>query len=89
MKMYETKSWTDKITEVEVERATSSSIWINGRMSRKRSDWKNYFDSKQEAIDYQIECCKKDIEINDNKIRTAQESNSLLREKLDKLRNTK
>lgn len=43
-----------EIKNVEVEKETASSIWINGRRNAKRSDYHNYFDTFQEAKDFCI-----------------------------------
>jgi len=47
------KRWScqAEIKEIEVERETDSSVWINGRRNAKRSDWGNYYDTWQEAHD--------------------------------------
>lgn len=37
------------IEEVEVERETSSSVYVGGRRCAKASDWRNYFDTYAEA----------------------------------------
>jgi hypothetical protein len=38
-----------KITEVEVERETDASVWIDGRRSKKESEYETYFDSFEQA----------------------------------------
>jgi multidrug efflux pump subunit AcrA (membrane-fusion protein) len=38
-----------KITQVEVERETDISVWINGHRNAKRSEWNNYYDTWEEA----------------------------------------
>ena len=43
------------ISEVEVERETESSVWINGRRSAKKSDWHSYFDDYFEAKGFLVE----------------------------------
>jgi hypothetical protein len=40
------------IEQVEVERETTASVWINGSRNAKVSDWKNYFDTWDEAKQY-------------------------------------
>jgi hypothetical protein len=50
-----------KIEEVEVERESKSSVWINGRRNAKRSDYHNYFDTwldaKQAIVNRQESRC--------------------------------
>lgn len=38
-----------KIEEVEVDRETSSSVWINGNRNSKVSEWHTYFDTWEDA----------------------------------------
>lgn len=38
-----------RIEEVDVERETEASIWINGQRSAKRSEWSNYYDTWEDA----------------------------------------
>lgn len=40
-----------EIEEVEVERETEQSVWVNGSRSAKRSSWANFYDTWQEAHD--------------------------------------
>lgn len=37
------------IKPVEVERETESSVWIAGRRNAKRSEWRNYFQTWDDA----------------------------------------
>ena len=47
MKMYK-NNW-QRIIEVEVERKSESSVWINGRRNALRSSYENYFDTPEEC----------------------------------------
>lgn len=38
-----------EIKEVEVERETQSSVWINGRVERKMTEYYYYFDTWEDA----------------------------------------
>jgi len=38
-----------KIREVEIEKETEKSVWINGNRSAKRSEWANYYDTWEDA----------------------------------------
>ncbi len=46
---YSRYSVKPKIKEVEVERETDKTVWINGRRNAKISEWHNYFDTRGEA----------------------------------------
>lgn len=50
-----------KITEVECEKETVSSVWIGGRRSAKRSEWKNYFDTWEDAHKALLESANKKL----------------------------
>jgi hypothetical protein len=45
------KRWSCEalITEVEVEKETEHSVWLNGRRQAKRSEYVNYYDSWYDA----------------------------------------
>jgi hypothetical protein len=45
-----------EIKEVEIEKETDKSIWINGHRSAKISEWANYYDSWDEAKCALFEC---------------------------------
>tara|TARA_R100001530_G_scaffold13727_7_gene12587 strand:+ start:4882 stop:5085 length:204 start_codon:yes stop_codon:yes gene_type:complete len=50
MKKFKTGSYHDqKIEEIEIERETGTSIWIDGRRLNKRSGYENYFDTWDDA----------------------------------------
>ncbi len=40
-----------KISEVEIDKETDTSVWINGKRRAKRSLWMNYYDTWEEARD--------------------------------------
>jgi len=66
-----------RITEVEAERETKQSIWINGRRNAKVSSWETYFDSWDEAKAALIE--SQSLKIENLRIQ-VQRGNSLLNE---------
>jgi len=39
------RSWNPKITTIQADKETESSVWINGRMSRKMASCEAYFDT--------------------------------------------
>lgn len=52
---YKAECWMGpKITKVEVERTTKSSVFIDGRMERKKTDDKVYFDTFSEAKEWLV-----------------------------------
>ena len=59
-KKYKTR-WSS-IYEVEIERETESSVWINGSRSAKVTSWERYFDSFAEAKAYLTEDKQRKIE---------------------------
>lgn len=42
-------SHSNKITAVEIERETETSVWIDGQRRQKRSSYENYWDTWDEA----------------------------------------
>jgi hypothetical protein len=54
MKYYRANSWGFDIEEVEAERVTENSIWINGRRNALRGSY-NYYSSWGEAKAYYIQ----------------------------------
>lgn len=41
-----------KLEEVEILKSTSSSVWVGERRKAKRSEYENYFETRQEAVDF-------------------------------------
>jgi len=54
MKLYYAIKWDSKVQEVESERQTDKSVFINGSRSNWHSDYGSYFLSWQEAKDFLI-----------------------------------
>ena len=50
------------IEEIDVERETDSSVWINGRRSAKNSSWHKYWDSWEEAHAFLLEKAEKSLQ---------------------------
>lgn len=53
--------WRGRIKTVEVERETESSVWINGRRNAKLNNYKNYFDTWEEAHSYLMEKAQRKV----------------------------
>lgn len=47
--------WKEKITEVESERQTDKSVFVNGVRNAWKSDWTAYFKDKEEAKKFIID----------------------------------
>jgi len=58
MKKYLAHTWrgyiTPKIKEVEIEKETPASVWINGRRYQKYSEYEKYYDSFLEAYTFLV-----------------------------------
>ena len=53
---YRTRTFgTKPIVEVQVERETNASVWIDGNRRAKRSEYDNYFDSWVDAKKHLLE----------------------------------
>jgi hypothetical protein len=46
--------WNKPLEEIEVEKATESMVWINGRRNAKFSNYDNYFPTREKAIEWLI-----------------------------------
>jgi hypothetical protein len=52
-----------EIAEVEILKCTSSTVWVDGRRRAKRSDFENYFETKEEARQFIIKALKQQRDI--------------------------
>ena len=52
MKIYEVRSYSSAIHEIEADRVGENSVWINGRRHSRNTSWVVYFDSQDEAVQY-------------------------------------
>jgi hypothetical protein len=75
MKKYRVNiGWGDaRIEEVEVERETEMSIWINGDRHAKRSDSLNYFTSYNEAYGTLLDKAEKKVSLQKNQLKAVTE----------------
>ena len=74
---YLTKLWKSyypdfvEIERVEIDKESEKSVWISGHRNAKRSEFHNYFDTAEEALDF----LSKDI---DRKLNIAREQVKIL-----------
>jgi hypothetical protein len=63
MKYYKAKlySWSPEILEVDVEKETKSSVFIDGRREPKKTNYYAYFKTYNEAFDYFIKLLTNNI----------------------------
>ena len=53
--MYKYKQWLGEIRKVEIKRESEHSVWLKGgRREKKRTNYQNYFDTWEEAMDHII-----------------------------------
>ena len=50
------------INKVKITKESESSVWVNGRIRRKFSDYECYFDTFQEAKDHVMQQAQKRID---------------------------
>jgi hypothetical protein len=79
MKKYRVKY--SEISEVEVERETESSVWINGSKSLKRSSYESYFDTYEDAFNHIAVILKAGIEKAESRLKYAKEKYDIFSEK--------
>jgi hypothetical protein len=72
MKKFRASRFGAKVAEVDVERETESSVWIDGSRTSKRSVHENYFDSWEEARDYLLTMAENDLMSARRKLELAQ-----------------
>ena len=75
MKYYKAKlsTWCPEITEVEVERETEQSVFINGRREAKESHYTAYFKTYNEAFDKFIQILTQSIARKQYSLKSAEE----------------
>lgn len=62
---------SNHIEEIEADRESDSSIWINGERRAKRTEHDNYFRTYQEAKDWLIEEATKEIRTHESRLTNA------------------
>lgn len=69
-KMYKTTTYGNKIEEVEIVSETNAFIIIKGqtRKTAKKSNWENYFDTRDAAISAKVKVYRDKIEYHEKKI---------------------
>lgn len=69
MKYYKLRfGWNPEIKEVEVEKESESSVWINGKSYRKDAGSEIYLPTKEKCIDYFKQQAEKSIAIKEESI---------------------
>lgn len=61
MKKYRTSLWGQLIKVVDVDRETTSSVWIRGRRTSKRTEDYSYFDTFAEAKQYLLGIAEREV----------------------------
>ena len=59
MKKYQTGHWKQDITEIEVERETDKSVWVDGHRSSKSGGFYRIFDTRNEAAEFLLEAAER------------------------------
>jgi hypothetical protein len=54
---------THKITAVQIEKETDSSVWHNGRRCKKRTEESGYFDSFAEAKEFLVQFAEEKVRV--------------------------
>lgn len=67
-----TEHWGHAIATVNVDRETESSVWINGQRHAKKSSFKKYWDTWQEAHAYLLEKAEARLQIARAELQRAQ-----------------
>lgn len=70
---YKTGEWNILIKEVEVERETDVSVWVNGRRCGKRTSWDNYFDTWAKAYSFLFDRATHTLEAAERRLESAKE----------------
>ena len=55
------RTWFGTIQKIDVEKETSSSVWIGGRRRAKEGQSERFYDTWLEAWDYLLEEANKDV----------------------------
>jgi hypothetical protein len=75
MKQYEVQlRWGYKITPIEVEKETESSVWVNGRRRAKATAYDQIFKTLPEAKKFMISRCEREIAEYEKRISEAREA---------------
>ena len=77
MKVYKVSEYTNEIKELEADRVTEKTVWINGRQNRK-SFYCGYFTTKEEAVLFLRDRLVKEIESMEKRLLRAKRALSAL-----------
>jgi hypothetical protein len=83
MKKYRTKSYSDMIESIEVERETKDSVWVNGRRNAKITSYDRYHESFEMARQWLIERHEGDISAARAKIHRAESALGSIRKMVE------
>lgn len=59
---YKTSSWGERITSVEIERYSDTSVWISGKRRARVAEYAAYFPTWQAAKDYLLARAERKLE---------------------------
>lgn len=71
---YHSSTTMAKVEPVEIERATESSVWINGQRCAIRTDRVAYFSTRDEAVSFIRKCMTVKASAIRNQLRQLEES---------------
>jgi hypothetical protein len=63
--------WNKPLEEIEVEKETESTVWIDGRRNAKVSTYDNFFPTKEKAIEWLISQATHDVVSSSTKLDNA------------------
>jgi hypothetical protein len=62
MKKYQTGHFKHDIAEIEVDRETDKSVWVDGHRSSKTEGYHKTFDTRNEAAEFLLEVAERKME---------------------------
>ena len=74
MKVYKVAKYTNEIKELEADRVTEKTVWINGRRNRKSGYYYEYFTTKEEAVLFLRDRLVKEIKSIENRLLRAKQA---------------
>ena len=75
MQIFQTGGWgKDLIKRKDIDRATESSVWIDGRRRARRSGYENYFDTWDEAHAFLLDAAEKSLNLARSRLEQRQGS---------------
>jgi hypothetical protein len=71
MRVYKTGGWKELIEEIEATKVTEKTVWLSNGRNAKRSNYANYWDTKEEAKEHLEAKYKRMIKSAETKIEKA------------------